>query len=63
MKPTRYPLPLPEYVTDLLLAAKSVCHDQASCLEHSRLSEAIGRFEEEMPLSSSGEIITARVED
>jgi hypothetical protein len=63
MKPHQCPAPLPKYITDLLLAAKSICCDQAACLKYPRLSAAIGAFEREMPLSSSGEIITARMED
>ncbi|MDR3158744.1 MAG: hypothetical protein LBU11_06970 [Zoogloeaceae bacterium] len=37
---------LPDCVTDLLLAAKSVCCDRATCLKHPRLSEAIAKFED-----------------
>jgi hypothetical protein len=40
------PSVLPDCVNDLFFAAKSVCHDQARCLEFPRLAKALERFED-----------------
>ncbi|GHU03563.1 hypothetical protein FACS1894158_02240 [Betaproteobacteria bacterium] len=59
---TSYPLPLPGYAVDLLLAAKLVCGSHEDIYRdkaHKRLSDAIGRFEEQMPLDpETSEILT-----
>jgi hypothetical protein len=40
------PSVLPDYVNDLFLAAKAVCHDQESSLRFPRLAKALERFED-----------------
>jgi hypothetical protein len=57
MRQNRYPLPLPAYAVDLLLAAKAVlANERLSSTGDERLGCAVETFEEEMPLTSDGEI-------
>jgi hypothetical protein len=53
-----YPLPLPDYAVKLLLAAKAIlAHENLSSTGDEHLGYAVEAFEENMPLSSEGEII------
>jgi hypothetical protein len=56
-----YPLPLPDYAVDLLLAAKAIlAHEQLSSTGDERLGEAVEVFEDNMPLTPEGEIVMVR---
>ena len=54
-------LPLPDYAVSLLLAAKNICCSREAIYrseENMRLSDAIERFENLMPMDSTGGILT-----
>ena len=58
MRKNLYPLPLPRYAVDLLMAAKAIlANEHLTSTGDERLGLAVEAFEDNMPLTVYGDIV------